>query len=179
MVAENFVFLKGGCVGYGSPRTLTDRGAKPCGDLVAIKPSVMAGVPKVFDTIKKGAFEKINQAPSITQWLFSNALESKKQAIKEGRETPFWNALVFSKAKAITGGNLKLILSGGAPLNSESQAFLRLVLGCITIQGYGLTVCNIYFIVINPLYNSFRKQQQDLVCKVVIMNLLQRELVLL
>ena len=47
--------------------------------------------------------------------------------------------LIFSKFRAIVGGNLRLLLSGGAPLAADAHDFVRTCL-CITLlQGYGLT----------------------------------------
>ena len=52
LAAENTILQAGGCIGYGNPRTLTDKGAKPCGDIKAVRPTHMAGVPRVWETIK-------------------------------------------------------------------------------------------------------------------------------
>lgn len=152
LVAECLVFKKGGCIGYGNPKTLTDRGAKPVGDLVAIAPTVMAGVPRVWETVKKGAHEKLSKAPPIARWLFNTAFEARKKAIREGRETPLWNKLVFQKFRALIGGNIRLIISGGAPMNPDSQEFMRVCVGCVVLQGYGLTVSAL---VCNKLYFFF------------------------
>lgn len=37
------------------------------------------------------------------------------------------------------GGHLKGVLSGGAPLNAETQRFMNICMCCPVIQGYGLT----------------------------------------
>jgi long-chain acyl-CoA synthetase len=40
-------------VGYASPKTLTDASMRNCsGDLAAFKPSIMVGVPAVWEMIK-------------------------------------------------------------------------------------------------------------------------------
>jgi hypothetical protein len=39
----------------------------------------------------------------------------------------------------VTGGNLRLVISGSAPLTPDVQSFVRSVLGCPVVQGYGLT----------------------------------------
>lgn len=127
-------------IGYGNPKTLSDRGAKPKGDIEVVAPTVLAGVPRVFDTIKKGAFEKIKSSPPFVQWLFHNAYNYKLDAIRHGRESPIWNFLVFNKFKKLVGGKLALILSGGAALSKETHEFLRVCMSCSVIQGYGLTV---------------------------------------
>ena len=53
--------------------------------------------------------------------------------------TPLINKLIFSKVTGTVGGNLKFLLTGGAPLAPKSQEFVRTVLGVKLVQGYGLT----------------------------------------
>jgi long-chain acyl-CoA synthetase len=139
LVAEHAMFLRGGTIAYGTPRTLTERGAKPIGDIAAIRPGVMVGVPRVYDTVKKGALERINSGSPIVKWLFESAFKARKAALYAGRDTPLWNALVFNKFKGLMGGRMCLMVSGGAPLSIESQEFMRICFGCSVIQGYGLT----------------------------------------
>jgi len=139
LVAEHVILLRGGCIGYGSARTLTEKGARPIGDIQAIAPSALVGVPRVFDTIKKGALERIESGNAIARFLFNAAYQAKLAALYNDRETPLWNALVFNKFRRMIGGNIALMLSGGAPLNKDSQLFMRVCFGCCFIQGYGLT----------------------------------------
>lgn len=87
----------------------------------------------------KGALELVEQGSFLKKWLFSTALNRKKQAISMGGDTPFWNWLVFSKLKDKVGGRLRLMLSGGAPLSSDVQEFLHAAFCCSVVQGYGLT----------------------------------------
>ena len=118
---------------------MSERTARPKGDIEAIAPTVLVGVPRVFDTIKKGAFEKIKSSSPFVQWMFHSAYNYKLQSLKSGREAPIWNFLVFNKFKKLVGGNLALILCGGAALSKETQEFLRVCMSCSVIQGYGLT----------------------------------------
>ncbi len=139
LVAEHAMFLRGGTIAYGTPRTLTERGAKPIGDIAAIRPGVMVGVPRVYDTVKKGALERINNGPPLVKWLFQAAFNARRAALHAGRDTPLWNMLVFNKFRELMGGRMSLIVSGGAPLSSDSHEFMRVCFGCSVIQGYGLT----------------------------------------
>ena len=51
--------------------------------------------------------------------------------------------LLFSKFKAmLLGDRMRCVLSGGAPLNPETQEFMNIVFGIPVGQGYGSTeVC--------------------------------------
>jgi len=59
--------------------------------------------------------------------------------MSEGKDTPIWNKLVLNKLKARIGGNVRFIVSGGAPLSSQCADFLQSAFGCPVLQGYGLT----------------------------------------
>lgn len=46
---------------------------------------------------------------------------------------------MFNRIGKLLGGNLRCVLSGGAPLNSETQRFINICFCCPVVQGYGLT----------------------------------------
>ena len=51
----------------------------------------------------------------------------------------FYFRLVFSKVRAILGGKVRTILSGGVPLSADTQEFMNVCFCCPIMQGYGLT----------------------------------------
>ena len=60
-------------------------------------------------------------------------------AIRNGESTPILDAIVFKKIRALLGGSMRLMLSGGAPLSKETHDFMRVCVGAPLLQGYGLT----------------------------------------
>jgi long-chain acyl-CoA synthetase len=60
---QNLLASVGGCIGYGTPLTLTDtsnkvkKGTK--GDASALSPTVMAAVPAILDRVRDGVFKKV------------------------------------------------------------------------------------------------------------------------
>lgn len=48
-------------------------------------------------------------------------------------------AQVFKKIRALLGGRVRLMISGGAPLAPDTHAQVRLCLACDVAAGYGLT----------------------------------------
>jgi long-chain acyl-CoA synthetase len=139
IAAEHFVLVNGGCIGYGTLRTLTAVGARPHGDLTDIRPTVIAGIPRVYDMIKKSALYKVQRTSPIIRFLFNTAYQARLKAVYSRRDTPLWNLLVFRKFRSLVGSRLMVILSGGAPLSKETHEFIRVCFGCPIIQGYGLT----------------------------------------
>ena len=63
--------------------------------------------------------------------------------------SPFFDRLVFSKVKERLGGRVRLIVSGGAPLATHVEDFLKVTMCCPVVQGYGLSeTCASSFIAI-------------------------------
>jgi long-chain acyl-CoA synthetase len=102
----------------------------------------MVGVPKIWDIIKKGVEAKISKSPPVAKFLVQTAFQWRSFAIEHGFDTPLFKALVFKKFSAALGGRLRKGLSGGGPLNTEVQVFIRTCFGIPFIQGYGLTETN-------------------------------------
>ncbi len=53
--------------------------------------------------------------------------------------TPLLDRLIFKKMRALVGGRIRLLLSGGAPLSPDTHDFVRNALSLPLVQGYGLT----------------------------------------
>jgi long-chain acyl-CoA synthetase len=140
LVIENAMFLGGASIGYGQPRTLTGQNMKNSfGDIKELKPSLMCGVPEVWERIRKGSIEKIQKNNFLVRSLFNTTLSLKKFLYPYfGLSIPVLD-IIFKPFRNEVGGNLRLILSGGAPISNETQNFIRTCCSCNLIQGYGLT----------------------------------------
>lgn len=46
---------------------------------------------------------------------------------------------IFRKVRGLLGGNIRLLLCGGAPLSATTQRFMNICFCCPVGQGYGLT----------------------------------------
>ena len=122
-VVELTLFFVGVTTGYGTVKTLSDASVRNCkGDMAEFQPTLLAGVPAVWETLRKGILGKVSQSSSIRQALFNGAYAAKKYNIPVLKQLA--DAVVFSKIKAGTGGRLRLALSGGAPLSNETQEFM-------------------------------------------------------
>mmetsp|Transcript_2515 Transcript_2515/g.5541 ORF Transcript_2515/g.5541 Transcript_2515/m.5541 type:complete len:716 (-) Transcript_2515:55-2202(-) len=139
LVAEVSCIGMGACLCYADPKTLTSTGAYPIGALEQYRPTLMVAVPKLWDLIKKGIEAKIAAGSPVKQYLCKTAIETREVALKFGFDTPLFKALVFKKFAAVTGGRLRLAVSGGGPLNADVQRFANVCFGCPVGQGYGLT----------------------------------------
>ncbi|KAH9887156.1 long-chain-fatty-acid-CoA ligase 1 [Xylariomycetidae sp. FL2044] len=152
LVFENASLYWGSTMGYGNPKTLSDTSVRNCaGDIREFKPSVLVGVPAVWESVKKGITAKVAAAGSISQHMFWGALALKSRLMASGLPgTAVLDSVVFNKIKEATGGRLKLCMNGGGPVAKETQRFISLAIAPMII-GYGLTETNAMGSLMNPL----------------------------
>lgn len=141
VVAELLFYTTGNRIAYADPKSLLPGPERcyPKGALEEFAPTLMAGVPKVWETIKKGAETKVEKSGPVVAFLFKLAMRIKKSAVRQNRYTPLFDLLVFKKFKSMLGGCMKFTLSGGGAISPDVQEWVRTAFGCPLIQGYGLT----------------------------------------
>jgi long-chain acyl-CoA synthetase len=81
----------------------------------------------------------INGGSYIKKQMFHMGFQSKKEALKNGQSSTFWDTILFSKMKARLGGRVRWIMSGSAPLDPNLAEFLKICFCCPVMEGYGLT----------------------------------------
>lgn len=142
-------------LGYGSVKTLTEASMKNCsGDLKTFKPTIMVGVPAVWELIRKGILAKVKGGGKIKQTIFNTALAIKKHPILGQIAGGVMDTVVFDQVRQQTGGNLRYVLSGGAALSRETQEFLSSALVTV-LQGYGLTESCGMCAILTPLFMQY------------------------
>ncbi|KAG0361372.1 hypothetical protein BG005_008520 [Podila minutissima] len=152
-VISHFVVSMGCRLGFGRTRTLMDDAVAPTeggrskglGDLKALQPTLMAGVPTIWERIRKGILAEVNKQSFPIRTLFFAALNTKWAIVQatgsENFVTSMIDSYMFGKARELVGGRLRLSLTGGAGISDETHRFLSMVM-CYVISGYGLTeVC--------------------------------------
>ncbi|KAM6970466.1 long-chain-fatty-acid--CoA ligase 4b [Aplochiton taeniatus] len=143
MTAEISCVTYGCRIGYSSPQTLSDQSTKikkgSKGDCSVLRPTLMAAVPEIMDRIYKNVMNKVQEMSHVQKTLFKLGYNYKAEQIKMGYDAPLCNLLLFKKVKALLGGNIRMMLSGGAPLSPATQRFMNICFCCPVGQGYGLT----------------------------------------
>ncbi|KAL0665621.1 hypothetical protein Bca4012_028325 [Brassica carinata] len=143
---EEYFFRNGASVGYyhGDLNALHD-------DIQELKPTFIAGVPRVFERIYEG-------------------IQKALQELNPRRRLIFY--ALYKIIRNQLGGRLRLLVSGGAPLSPEIEEFLRVTSCCFVIQGYGLTetlggttlgypdeMCMLGTVGVPALYNEIRLEE--------------------
>ncbi len=117
-------------------------------DLITIKPTILVTVPRIFERVYNKIHTQLAAKSPIAQKLFAATVDIGWQRflIRQGKANwqpklllwPILNLLVAKKIMAKLGGNMRLAVSGGAPLTLNiAKTFIGL--GLEISQGYGMT----------------------------------------
>eukprot|EP00440_Ansanella_granifera_P010633 gb/GFBE01011539.1/.p1 GENE.gb/GFBE01011539.1/~~gb/GFBE01011539.1/.p1 ORF type:complete len:732 (+),score=136.08 gb/GFBE01011539.1/:1-2196(+) len=151
LVVEFLCLCQGAAIGYGHARTLTSSSPyihpsnQSGSDLLALRPTVMVAVPAIQELIKTGLSNRLASLPGLRGKLARGAV-NKVQGIPAGQgliaDCLLGLGLSAKTLKKVRAGlgleKLKFLVSGGAPLSSETQKFVSAVLAPVA-QGYGAT----------------------------------------
>ena len=117
--------------------------------LLELHPTVLAGVPRLFEKIYTRVVEQGSKGSVSKRKIFEWALkiagrasawrcDGKTASLPTKLQWVLADRLVYSKIRAGTGGRLRVVFSGGAPLAKNLTEFFWTV-GIPIYQGYGLT----------------------------------------
>jgi long-chain acyl-CoA synthetase len=132
-------------VAYSSPSQLLST-------LRTIRPTFLLGVPRIFEKVYAGAYERavasgrtglFTRAAAVAR-DYSAALDDASTGRGEGPSRTLrlrhavFDRLVFGRIRSIFGGALTTTVCGGGPLSPQLAHFFRGV-GVPVLEGYGLT----------------------------------------
>jgi long-chain acyl-CoA synthetase len=110
-----------------------------------VRPTTLCSVPRLFEKIRSAVLEKVEAAPPLRRRLFHWAMETGRRAgwaAVEGRRLA-WprrlalalaDRLVLGKLRDAVGGPKKLLVSGGAALDSVVEEFF-FAAGLLVMRG--------------------------------------------
>jgi long-chain acyl-CoA synthetase len=118
-------------------------------NLVSVRPTVMAGAPRIFEKVYNRVVSTAKEAGGAKWRIFSWAFDVGRKVValrEEGKEPSGWLAvqnaiadrLVFTKIRERFGGRIRGMVSGAAPLSKEIAVFFHAA-GLPILEGYGLT----------------------------------------
>jgi len=143
LLAESSCVFMGIRIGYSSSLTLTTKSSKVktgCkGDSNILKPTLMCAVPLILERIYKSMVDTMSRKGWFVEELFHYLVAYKMKWQDRGFDTPLLNKTLFRRIRYFLGGKVRVMLSGGAPLASDTHSLCRTCLSMPLIQGYGLT----------------------------------------
>ena len=118
-------------------------------NLTEVKPTYFPSVPRIFEKIYTAATGNVEKEGGLKQVIFNWAVGvGKKVRERERAGKPIgWllrkqyeiaDKQVLSKIRALFGGNLKLAVTGAAPINPEILRFFDAA-GVLVVEGWGMT----------------------------------------
>ena len=114
----------------GFPTVVDGRVEKIVENLVAVRPTFMCGVPRIFEKVHNRILQQAREGGAVKLAVFRWALgvgreraRSRREGLPEGPvDAVRWalaDRLVFRRIRALFGGRLHYFLSGSAPLARE------------------------------------------------------------
>jgi long-chain acyl-CoA synthetase len=118
-------------------------------DLAVVKPTIVTGVPRVYEKLHARIMEKGAAASGVKAALFRWAigvgvargralLTGTQPGLLTSMQAGFADRLVFAKIREGLGGRLRYFISGSAPLPVSIAEFFHGI-GMPILEGYGLT----------------------------------------
>ncbi|MGH2821183.1 MAG: AMP-binding protein, partial [Actinomycetota bacterium] len=118
-------------------------------NLTEVKPTYFPSVPRIFEKIYTAATASVAKEGGLKKAVFEWAIGVGKRVRRlerEGRTAGPLLALqhriadrqVLAKIRALFGGNLKLAVTGAAPINPEILEFFDAA-GVLVLEGWGMT----------------------------------------
>ena len=130
------VFLAGASAAFfrGDPLLLME-------DLQACRPTMLPVAPRVLNRMYDKIYAGMAAAGGWKEKLFHAAVAAKTRGLQEGYLThAVYDRLLFHKIKTALGlDQIRMMVSGSAPLASNVMTFFRILLGVSIVEGYGQT----------------------------------------
>ena len=118
-------------------------------NLAELKPTYFPSVPRIFEKIYTAATSGMEKAGGVKKAIFDWSIKvgGKMRATERSGRKPgfllrkqyeFADKQVLSKIRGLFGGQLRLAVSGAAPINPEILRFFDAA-GVLVLEGWGMT----------------------------------------
>ena len=102
--------------------------------LQAFRPTFVIAVPKIWDILKKGVEEKVTTKPALVKSLIQLGFAWRHNLLQNGLDSVIFTKLFQKVFTPILGGQQKLFATGGGPISSEVQSFVRTIFCCPLVR---------------------------------------------
>ena len=126
-IYERFILLQG--LLSGTQIVFCPEPEKLVEYLSIVKPTQASVVPRILNRVYDGVMSEVNKS-KMKQFLVRQALCERSL---------FLSSIAFRKVKRLFGDELKLMITGAAPITPEVMHFFRIALDVPIVEGYGQT----------------------------------------
>jgi long-chain acyl-CoA synthetase len=129
------------CFHAGTTIAYPESGGTVVGDMLKIRPTFAAGVPRFFEKIYTRILSEVGRGSRVRRAIFDKAVQIGRDHLQTGHISLAYRAadrVVFQKIRARLGGRIRFFISGGAALEREITEFFWSV-GLPIYEGYGLS----------------------------------------
>ncbi len=122
-----------------------------------VQPNLMTTVPRVMEKVFARIKENVDNAKFFKKFLGQKALNralTKDSELQKNLVDKIFDLLVYKKFRAALGGNMRMIICGGAALSQDLERFYSNI-GVALYCGYGLTECAPVLATNCPDYHKF------------------------
>ncbi len=149
-IFERTITYYGACVSAGAKVYFAKDITTVLTDMIEVRPTIFASVPRVFEKMRAGIMAKVALAPPLKQTLFKWAMSVAKRNLPyicNGKKRTGLFALEYALAykliisKLLTAIGLDRVIiggSGGGPLSAADAEFF-IGMGMMVLEGFGMT----------------------------------------
>lgn len=118
-------------------------------EIGSVRPTFLLAPPRLWERIYQTIVTEVKKRPPVVQKLFHGGLGLALRAgelKRDGKSVPPWiaiplswaDSIIFTKMRERLGGQIRVAISGGAPLGKDLCLFFRAI-GIPLVEGFGLT----------------------------------------
>lgn len=118
----------------GDPLKLTE-------DCQMLKPHFFPSVPRLYNRIYGKIKSGMDDKSGCAAWLLNKGLAAKTANLNTNAAYNHgcYDKLIFGKVAGLLGGNVRMMVTGSAPIDKAVLDFLKICFCCPILEGYGLT----------------------------------------
>lgn len=110
-------------------------------DLLQLRPTLFASVPRLYNKLYIGIQQRLSTAPCCKRILAHKAIRDKLNRFHQDGCVvhPVWDKLIFRAFRQGLGGNVRYMITASAPIKPEVLNFLKVCFCVPILEGYGQT----------------------------------------
>ena len=110
-------------------------------DCEILRPTMFPSVPRLFCRIYDKITGRLKDLTGVKSYLANRAITSKLYYLENGAHYTygFYDMAVCNKFRQVLGGQVRLMVTGSAPIAVDVLNFLKVCFCCPILEGYGQT----------------------------------------